>query len=246
MTMDESTILKELGLSSNEVKVYLASLSLGSSPANSIAKQASLLRTSTYEILKSLADKGIVSHVMRGRVKHFEATSPDRLLQLLEERKERFQQVLPKLMKMRHSIIEKPSVELYEGKNGLKTILEDVLRNAEYKYFVIGNNTRFRSLLPDYFRRSFLQRRLNSNIVCERIAEESKETNELQKVEMEEKRVTKKMPGLEKANAEIFVYGNRIAIFTLVHNYPMGIVVKEKNIADLFRIIFNDLWNQRK
>ncbi len=111
---------------------------------------------------------------------------------------------------------------------------------------VIGNNKKFRSLLPSYYLKSFLHHRVNANIICERIAEDSKETEQMQKAGPEEKRVTKKMIGLEKANAEILIYSNRIAIFTLVHNYPIGIVVKEENISDLFRIIFNDLWNRKE
>ncbi len=91
--MDENIILQELGLSRNEVKVYLAALTIGSSSANTIAKHAGLLRTSTYEILKSLVDKGIVSYVLKGRVKYFEAASPDRLLKMAEERKHRLQEI---------------------------------------------------------------------------------------------------------------------------------------------------------
>ena len=243
--MDEQRVLEQLGFSESEVKVYLASLLLGSSSASQIAIKAGLLRTSTYEILKSLTNKGLISSVLKGRINYFQAASPDQLLKVLEEKKMHLEQVLPKLMKLQRAVIEKPTVEFYEGKNGLKTILEDVLKHAGQRYLVVGNNTKFRSLLPEFYLKSFLRKRLAAHVLCQRIAEDSPETRELRKRDSQEQRITKTLESLQNADAELFMYADRIAIFTLVHNHPLGIIFKEKKISKLLEIIFNNVWDHQ-
>ena len=81
--LTKEQILKEYGLSDNEIKVYLASLSLGTSKVNEISKKADLLRTTTYEVLKTLVEKGLVSYVIKSGVRYFEAAYPNKLINIL-------------------------------------------------------------------------------------------------------------------------------------------------------------------
>jgi len=236
--MDVKDALRAFGLSNNESSVYLAALKLGTSPAQRIAGEAGLLRTTTYEILKALVEKGIVSYIIKEGIRNFEAADPKRLLELLKERHDILQKALPDLSAMKESVIEKPSIEVYEEKEGLRTILDDLLKSGCKKYKVIGNNSKFRESLSFYVE-SFIQKRLEKNIACEFIAEEGRETKELQKNDRKVKRITKTLRKLDKANAEIFIYEDRVAIFTLVKDHPIGILIKEKNISLLFDIIFN-------
>ena len=58
-------ILTSLGLTDKEVKIYLASLQLGSSLVQKIANFAKLNRTSAYDLLKSLEQKGFISYTIQ-------------------------------------------------------------------------------------------------------------------------------------------------------------------------------------
>ncbi len=200
------------------------------------------MRTTTYEILKSLVDKGLASYVIKNKKNYFEVVDPNILINLIEEKKTKLKEALPELMKLRKSIIEKPKVELYEGKEGLKTLLEDLLKNADNNYQVIGNNKMFREILHDYYVDSFINKRLKSNIFCEFIAEPGIETEELKKEDKEVKRKTKIMKELKNNNAEIFIYNNTLVIFTLIKEQPIGILIREKNIFELMENIFNQVW----
>ena len=53
-------LLQKIGLSSNEVKCYLASLALGPSTVREIATRAGVNRVNAYGAVKALTEKGLV------------------------------------------------------------------------------------------------------------------------------------------------------------------------------------------
>lgn len=236
--------LKSFGLSENEVKVYLATLSLGTETADNISKKSRLLRTTTYEILKSLANKGLCSHVIKDKKRYFEVADPETLIRILEEKKSKLNEILPELIKLKETTVEKPIVEVYEGKEGLRTILDNLIRIENTEYKVIGNNGKFRDLLQNYYVESFINKRLKKNIFCKFIAEPGKETNALKKTDKQSIRTTKEIKELTNANAEIFLYADKIAIFTLIKDQPIGITIQEKNINLLLNEMFNQLFKK--
>ena len=60
---DRLEILEEIGLSKNEAKIYLTLLDLGSATASKIADTSKMHRTTVYDALDRLVQKGIVSHI---------------------------------------------------------------------------------------------------------------------------------------------------------------------------------------
>ena len=59
--------LEKIGLAEKEAKVFLASLELGSSAAQKIAKKAEINRATTYVIIEKLMKKGLMSSVEKGK-----------------------------------------------------------------------------------------------------------------------------------------------------------------------------------
>ena len=96
--------LEKIGLAEKEAKVFLASLELGSSAAQGIAKKAGINRATTYVIIEKLMKKGLMSSVEKGKKTYFQTEDPKRLLKLLEEqeeglkrKEEEFKKYLPEL-----------------------------------------------------------------------------------------------------------------------------------------------------
>src|SRR3989344_161295 len=129
--MNINEALKDWGLNDKEAKVYLATLQLGLSRVNDIAKKAGILRETTYFVLNSLIQKGLVGYVLKSGVKFFEAADPGKFISILKEKETKMKEILPNLEEIKKSIIEKPVVELYEGKEGLKTILDDIIKTKQ-------------------------------------------------------------------------------------------------------------------
>ena len=120
-------ILEELGLTKNEVKVYLALLELGSTPAGPLVKKLSMHRAAVYNLLDLLLDKGIISYVTKHNIKHFEAHDPERLLeyiklkkQQLDEKEKKLKEKLPELQLKKNIAITTQKATIFTGKRGIK------------------------------------------------------------------------------------------------------------------------------
>ena len=66
--MDVKQVLSELGLSEGEIKVYMALLKLGSSPVSALKEETKLHRTTIYDFIEKLLNKGLVNHVIKNNV----------------------------------------------------------------------------------------------------------------------------------------------------------------------------------
>ena len=76
----EFELLKEIGLTDSEIKVYVALLEIGSSSKGPIVDKSGVASSKIYELLEKLMQKGLVSQVIKSNVKYFEAAPPKRLL----------------------------------------------------------------------------------------------------------------------------------------------------------------------
>ena len=119
--MDVKQVLSELGLSEGEIKVYMALLKLGSSPVSALKEETKLHRTTIYDFIEKLLNKGLVNHVIKNNVTYYNATHPNRLADFLKEKVEKLNNVLPELIKLSEFHKEEIKVEVYKGKEGYKT-----------------------------------------------------------------------------------------------------------------------------
>jgi sugar-specific transcriptional regulator TrmB len=239
--MQAQQALEEWGLNDKEIKVYLATLELGQSKVNEISKKANILRETTYFVLNSLIERGLVSYVIKSGVKYFEAAAPSKLLSTLKEKEEKIKQAMPELEELQKFRAEKPTVELYEGKEGLKTILDDIIKTkkpmwayANYKIF---------ELLQYSFPR-FVKRRVENKIKVRIIQEKVKPLIRSAEVNKNEYREIRFSPTTFKSN--VFIYGDKVAMINVTKEQPMGVIIKNKSIADTQRQVFEMLWELSK
>src|SRR3989338_6664713 len=120
--------LEKLGFSPNEIKVYLTLNDYGSLKAGRIAKLAKIDRSSCYNTLKLLLEKGLASYVLIGKVKWFQATGPKRLLDYIKEQEDDIQSILPELHARHKATKIEGQVRLFKGVKGIKSIFMDIAR----------------------------------------------------------------------------------------------------------------------
>ena len=77
-------LLREIGLSVNEARVYEALLELGESSVQDISLKSKVHRRNVYDSINKLIEKGLASEVIIKSQKNFKATHPRRLLELLK------------------------------------------------------------------------------------------------------------------------------------------------------------------
>jgi len=132
--MGESEIratLEDAGLTPIEAKIYSTLVETGPLLAGDISKKAGVHRRLVYDATERLLTKGLLGTITKNNRKYFEAVRPDRLVEILDERRERLKQTVDQLNIRWHTSLEHQETLLYEGKQGLKTVFEDLLREKK-------------------------------------------------------------------------------------------------------------------
>ncbi|MFH1711109.1 MAG: helix-turn-helix domain-containing protein [Nanoarchaeota archaeon] len=142
-------VLEKLGFSPNEIKVYLVLNDHGSTKAGKISKLASVDRSSCYNSLKLLQEKGMVSYVMIGKIKWFQVTGPRRLLDYLHEQEDDVKSILPQLQEMHKSNKIEGQVRMFKGIKGIRSIFMDIIRTGKDNY-VFGSEGQFSTRMPEF------------------------------------------------------------------------------------------------
>ncbi len=241
--MNIETALEGFGLTDKEIKVYLALLSLGSALVQDIAAKAGTYRTYTYEILKSLQQKGLVGAVIKSGKQYFEAVEPEKLIDILKEKQEQIKTVMPELREVYKSSVSKPNIQIYIGKEGLKNILDDLVRTKK-EILAYGSTERQIELLEFYFP-NFIKRRIEAGIRTKVLSEESSVSRKLKKKDRKELRTIRFFPKGINLPTTTNIYGNKVAILSL-KNDIFGVIIESEAIANTQRIIFSMLWQQSK
>lgn len=148
--------LQELGMLEKEAQVYLAALELGSSTVQIISRKSGVNRATTYVQVESLIRRGLMSSVIRGKKRYFNAESPDQLVRLLEikrkeidDKKEEFEKRLPELQAIFNLAEEKPKVRFFEGVEGLKAMQKDILNTKIDVFKEVANVDLASQVYPD-------------------------------------------------------------------------------------------------
>ena len=155
MVLSQKDVLKEFGLSEGEATVYLSLLKLKEAQVNEIKKETKLHRTTIYDFLDKLMKKGLTTYVIRNNIKFFIAAHPSKFDELLKEKKEHLNEILPPLIKLAELEKKKLKVELYEGLEGLKTLLNRILKEGENLLAFGVEEAKFESRFPNVIRSYF-------------------------------------------------------------------------------------------
>lgn len=148
--MDLHQGLRTVGLSDGESKIYIGLLKLGSSTVAKITKEVKIHRTNVYDFLEKLLVKGLVNFVIKGGVKHYKATHPNKLSDYIKEKENIVATLLPDLAKLSEFSKDQLVVEVYEGVEGVKTLLNDVLREGKDKVIFGIDETMFQKKLGPF------------------------------------------------------------------------------------------------
>lgn len=234
--MDKLELI-DVGLSKSEAEIYLALLRLGKSTATRLAQETGIHRTYIYDVLEKLKEKGLVSQIKEENKKYFQATNPERIREYLLEKVENIDRLMPELNELQKKSKEETKVEIYKGKEGIKTILNDIIKESK-NYFTIGSVKEFEEILP-IFSEQFLKKVDLKGIKERVILKEG--TKILEAKNHEYKYLSKEHVFL----VGIIIYSDKVAFF--IWNEPyIQILIKNTDIARSYLTQFNLLWKSAK
>ena len=112
--------LEKLGLNSSEAKIYLALLDLREAQAGEISKKTQINRTTVYDSVERLIERGLVTYVIQANKKVFQAVAPEKILEIIKEQEETAKEILPELESRFKASKEKEESVIYKGRKGIK------------------------------------------------------------------------------------------------------------------------------
>lgn len=148
--MIEEKILKDLGLSEIEAKIYLACLELGTDTVLKIAKKAEVKRPTAYVALDNLFTGGFVSKVQKRGTTLYSAESPNIIMNKFKEKLANFADLLP-FFEAKFNRGPKPKIRYYEGAQTLLDIYTKILFPSAEIYFFGTDVAKIKEKLPKLF-----------------------------------------------------------------------------------------------
>lgn len=236
-------VLSELGMTGNEIRVYLALLKSGQLSVNEIGTRSGLHRQVCYDALERLLEKGFVSYVVENSKKFFRALEPEKLLDYLESKKELVKEAMPKLCEIARLPKEETRIEVLKGRNVIRAILRDVIRELSRnrgELLMLGvDEEKFeeedRIAIMQYI--SQLKKlKLKERLIAKRGAKVYFEGPQSQYRLIE--------PRFFNPNP-IYIYGGKI-VQVIWGNPVTAVVIKNMAINDAYRKYFEMLWKMAK
>lgn len=249
------TVLKNLGLTDNEIKIYLTSLALNHAPVSIIAKKCGIKRTSAHTIIEKLAKKGFLTSFNKKNIKYFSAIDPEIIVDKCKENAQnannmlkRIEYILPVLANLKSTYQNKTKLKFFEGFDGIKGLFNDALHDNEVIKAIMQVEDFSEELLKFLENEYFPKRSLNKAKLGKSIFLSNKKDNDylhkLKNILGESEGDIKKI-SLQKLslNVSFQLYSNKVAIYSTGKDDLGGILIENEKIYNTFLAIFDFIWD---
>lgn len=226
-------ILRKIGLSDEEVNIYLLLLKKGNSKATTISKELGVARTTIYRFLSSLHEKGLIGENIQNNVKYFYPVNPERIPEIIEERAEEAKEIVPKLTSLQRGIEDEARVELFKGKEGIKSIMRDILRERK-PYTFLGEAEKYFSEIEIFviqWLRKVEAKKVHGKLLC------SKD----QKFKIARTEKYKLLSHDLIPEISVWTYGNKTALM-IFSDPPYAILINNKQVTSGNKKTFDYFW----
>ena len=241
-TMDNQAILKNLGLTDNEAKVYLANLELGQATVQELARQSGVKRTTVYTVLDDLKQQGILSQIKKGLKTFLVAEAPENLIGLAEKRLEALKESLPELKSIYNLAGPKPKVRFYEGRDGYLAVYENILREQSRELLAISSYEHFCQHVDWDYEEKWTRRRIKMGmylrwldfdtlLIEKRISEGKKALREI-----------RILPPEFVFTSTMFIYNEKAVVVSGRSKEFIAVVIENSEFSQMFRQVFEMLW----
>jgi sugar-specific transcriptional regulator TrmB len=239
-------ILEDIGLSNSEIQVYLALLELGETTSGPVIQKSDLQNSVVYNALNQLIEKGLVSFIIKGKIKYFQAADPKNLINFIEAKKNRLIEIIPQLTIKKEQ--KKHEVQMFVGWKGIYTafnkIIEELPKGSDYIGFAAGAEEQFSEETKTFFR-IFNKKRNDMNYNVKLIANESaRKTIESYVYEKGQKKPEYRFVKGIAFNG-IIIFGEKV-LQVAFEEEPIAVIISSKAIANSFRKVFWSCWTNSK
>lgn len=237
-------ILRKIGLSEGEIKIYTALLESGRSAISVIHEKTGIERRNIYDILNKLIEKGLVNYITENKKRFFQVASPQKIISYLEEKEQEIEKTkrevntaIPSLIKTFESNKTEINSQIYRGVEGIKTVWEDMLNFREIMW--IGSGRYIPIMYPQFFMR-WNKKRIKSKIkMLNLMRHELRGKTKQFKLEY-----IKFLPKEFSGNPTVIcIYGNKVVNFIFSKDF-FAFSIENKELAENYKTYHQYLWDR--
>jgi HTH-type transcriptional regulator, sugar sensing transcriptional regulator len=245
---ENQDILREAGLTNWEAKAIRALTELGECTTGPLVERSGIPQSKIYAVLDSLQKKGLVSHILKGKIKHFQAGDPEKILVLFKEKESRITEQVRQLKELGKLKKTESSVQMFEGLRAIRTVNSELFAKADkgeefYGYSEgIGYTKEINELyqrIGELKKNSEIKDRLLITGHNKKEFEASIPKDQLRHVISKTRYTNISFP------QDTAIFKDTVLIY-IWEEKPKLIVIKNENTARNYKEFFMELWNSAK
>jgi sugar-specific transcriptional regulator TrmB len=188
--------------------------------------------------LNKLIERGFVTFVKEGKRNHYQAANPKHIIDFINEKKERFQEILPELLLKQKQSREKPEIVTFRSINGIKELLMELLEAGGKEHHTFGSTAKS-LMLGEAWWVSYHKKRAEGGIKAKLLFNESLAYWKAEvKYPQSEVKYTK--AGFEPLT-ETIIRNDKIGVIVWTDK-PLGVIIHQKEAAESYDKFFQLMW----
>ncbi|MFA6064650.1 MAG: helix-turn-helix domain-containing protein [archaeon] len=236
----DTSFLEGLGLTKSEIKLYISLLETGTTKVGRIIEKSGLASSAVHNCLNSLSEKGLLTYVKKGKIKHYQAVAPKRLIEIIDEKRKRILEVLPEL-EAKQKGKETQEAEIFEGTKGifvmLNQLIEDSKPRDEYLFFSYSEKEHSEEMHKTFQKYDLIRK--EKGLVVKGLAVPGADIPSQKRKTLQIKYPSTPIP------KGLTIFKNRVCFYAWGEK-PVGYMIKSEQIAQLFRKLFEEIWEKEK
>lgn len=249
--------LQKINLTDKEIAVYIALLEHGNSTAAEISHYSLLNRTTVYDNLKLLLQKGLAYNFIKKEIKYFTAATPEKLLDIIDKDLQKKQlvkndllDILPTLNTLYQTKVAKTKIQIADSGAGLKELYLNMYRSGKYpeEGLEFASWHIFQEVVPKDLRIELQNLRLKNKIWVRQVVVENNYTKNWDDPDAAQKRLKKIRLIPDKWNCNYWanyeIFGDKMIILNLDEKLVQGIMIENHALVSLTKIMFEALWEK--
>lgn len=243
------TILKNIGLSEAEIKIYDVLLKSGVMPANEIIKRTGLKKGDCYNKIYDLVQINFIEEFSKAKKKHFRLAHPQVIedyihnkLKNISDTQREISALLPGVLSTYNLTYHKPGVKYFEGEEAINRIVEDSL-TAKTEIYSYVDSEAIDKYLPN-INKAYKKRRQSLTVKKKIIVADTPYYRQhFKNIDKSVTEVRFIKHNLTKFAVNAMMYDNKISYITMQENSNIGIIIEDPLICKLQRSLFEFNWS---
>lgn len=235
-------VLEKIGLTRKEAEVYQTLLRLGEVPIVEVLKETKSHPQVIYSVVERLTQKGLLSKFERNHKAYIQAESPERLVQIENNRLADLKNALPSLLAIQKKSPE-TMVKVLKGNQAIRDlkfqIVQD-LKRGDTEYILNAAGLSYKEAMGVYFE-EYDRRRIKKGINKKYLTYESQRsfTEKYHKLKLFAQ--YKYLPKYYQVPSSSIIFKNTVALI-IWEKDPIIIKIESKNVATSYLQHFELLW----